>query len=70
MHSVKRLSKSYQGKAMSCWRVELGSGRVYKATTYPDSKLVFLETDRGRSISPIQARSLLPVIKQAIEAAQ
>ena len=50
----------------TAWRVILPSGKAYIATTYPDSDHVYLETAKGRAISPVVARNLIGQIRDAI----
>lgn len=56
------------------WLVEVPVGasasKLYQATTYPNSKLVFLQGESGRTIPTGVATKLLPIVHAAIERAQ
>ena len=53
------------------WLVEVPitatATKMYQATTYPNSALIFLQGERGRSIPPGVATRLLPTVRAAIE---
>lgn len=56
------------------WKVTIPArkyAKVFLATTYPDSDLIYLQTSmRGRSIAASKATILLPLIRAAIERAR
>jgi hypothetical protein len=56
------------------WLVEVpttaSAKKLYQATTYPNSKLLFLQGERGRTIAPGVATLLLPTVRAAVERAQ
>lgn len=47
------------------WLVEW-QGKRYRADSYPDSDRIYLETERGRRLSPLVARRLTPLLRQLI----
>ena len=56
------------------WLVEVPTSpsatKLYQATTYPNSKLIFLQGERGRTIPSGVATKLLPTVRAAVERAQ
>jgi hypothetical protein len=56
------------------WLVEVpitsAATKMYQATTYPHSALIFLQGERGRTIPPGVATRLLPTVRAAIERAK
>jgi hypothetical protein len=57
------------------WHVEVpapsGKVKLYQASTYPDSELMYLETaERKRAVSPLVAHAITPAIRAAIEKAR
>jgi hypothetical protein len=61
---------------LTIWHVEVpapgGKVKLYKATTYPQSDLMYLETtgERPRAVAPLAARNITPEIRAAIEKAR
>jgi len=64
--TVKLLDR---GTASSFWSVAFADKR-YFATTYPDSRRVFLQTEKRRPLGDTQARKLVQVIRSAIDAVE
>jgi len=51
------------------WIVEWRATR-YRALSYPDSDLIYLETSKGRPLSPFVARKMMPQLRAAISAVE
>jgi hypothetical protein len=67
-------TKIRQSDVRTVWRIELAGaagkpGKVYLATTYPNSELVFLETEAGRALAKGVTTKLLPACRDAIQRA-
>lgn len=64
--TAERISES---NAKSVWRVRVGD-RAYRATTYPASDLVYLESDpSGRAVPVGTSIKLRPLVREAIATA-
>jgi hypothetical protein len=72
--ATARMLRDYP-KVQTVWLVEVphtnGRTKQYKATTYPDSELIFLESSpRGRAIAAGNTKNLLPAVREAIAKAR
>lgn len=66
-----------ENSACTCWTVKWPGrpgyveGKTYRATTYPDSDLIFIETGARRvPVTGMNATKLTPIIRAAIERAR
>jgi hypothetical protein len=74
MKAIPKATLIEASGARTIWRVEFHKGgqvtKAYRATTYPNSDLVFLENAESRRvIASFNARKILVEIRQAIAVA-
>ncbi len=59
-----------RGTASAFWHAKLDDGRAYFVTSYPNSRLIFVQTIQRRPVSALQGRKLTPVLRAAIDHAE
>jgi hypothetical protein len=59
-----------RGPGSAFWHAKMADGRAYFVTSYPESRLLFIQTTQRRPVSSLQGRKLTAVFREAIDQAE